>query len=69
MWDAQAFIPPEDWFICLGQDLARCLSWPQCIQSPMFIRCWCLAGVNQPSGPRKLTVVDNDGSTREGKEV
>jgi len=30
---------------------------------------WHSAGVNQPSGPRKLTVVDNDGSTRKGKEV
>ena len=33
------------------------------------MRRWCLAEVSQPSGPRKLTVVDDDGSTREGKEV
>ena len=65
----RAFIPPEDQFICLGRDLARCLSWPQRIQSPMFMRRWCSAGVNWLSGPRKLTVVDDDGSTQEGKEV
>jgi len=35
----------------------------------MFMRRWHSAGVSRPSGPRKLTVVDDDSSTQEGEEV
>ena len=49
---ARAFTLGGGFWDCLGQFCAKWPDWPQHIQRPKLMHCWCSAFVKWPSGPR-----------------